>query len=369
MNIAFKSKKPLFYHGDELSCGFGSLMVEQRCYKGSVPDPVSGAIAGAKETTALYPFQYIINAPSQTGGKATLIDPATGKPKEYDFSGAGQQQVQGQISDKMAQVMLDIQKGYGPQYIAQRLKDLEQSDPEGYAARKQLFDQIQQEASTNPPNEPLSEQTQKSISEILTASGKLTPEEQRQVQQGVRGQNIASGVYLGGAPAQKEASATVGALDQKQQQGQSAAEQYLSMGVTPSDIQYQKIQQDLANYGAFINKQTPTAQFGQLQGAQQGAAPYSSSYQTPGITGIGQSAQQGMNWQQGIYGAQQNIANPYMAGLSTLSQGIGIAGQSGMFSSPSYMPSYAGGAISNPSYLTPNASGAPIGNANIGGVN
>jgi hypothetical protein len=87
-----------------------------------------------------------------------------------------------------------------------------------------------------------------------------------------------------------------------------------------------------------------------LQGAQQGAAPYSSSYQTPGITGIGQSAQQGMNWQQGIYGAQQNIANPYMAGLSTLSQGIGIAGQSGMFSQRPEIPQSQTNAMTNEFY-------------------
>jgi hypothetical protein len=153
---------------------------------------------------------------------------------------------------------------------------------------------------------------------------------------------------MGNAPEQQEASAVVGAADQKNAAGQQAAGQYLNAGITPADIQYQTTQQDMNNMGAFINGQTPTAQFSQIGGAQGGATPTpNTGYSTPTLN-EGQGAQQGINNALGIYEGQTNWANnqvnPYMAGLNFASQGWQTASNLGAFNtSPSLYNPYGGG--------------------------
>jgi len=298
--------------------------------KGAIPDPSKAAVQGLQESASLYPFQYLINALQQTGGNATLTNP-TGKQENYDFTGLGTADVQNQTQDQMAQALLDIQNQYGSQYIEQALKDLKQSDPQGYQAYQQLASKINDQNNAPTPNLPLATSTQDLQLKNLAGSQSLTPEELKQVQQGSRANNVASGVFLGNAPRQAEVGAVVDATDRQNNQAQQAAGQYLAAGVSPSDIQYQQLQQDLANYGAFINGQTPTAQFSQIGGAQTGAAPYSNTgYNQPTIN-EGQAAGQGIANSQGIYAARQQQANPYLAGLNFASQGLGIASNAGFF--------------------------------------
>ncbi|MDE2099792.1 MAG: hypothetical protein KGL39_21245 [Patescibacteria group bacterium] len=289
----------------------------------SIPDPNQAAIQGITQDVQNYPFEYLINALSQMGGQATIGG------TNYNFTGAGNADVQGQMSDQMAQTILDIQNGLGPQFIAQRLADLKQSDPTGYAARQQLFDKILADANNPAPNAQLSQDTQNAVMGELQKGTGLSPEELKQVQQGVRAGQVSSGTYLGNAPASQEASAVVGAGDQLQQQRQTAAGQFLASGVDPTDIQYRQIQQEMANLGAFLTNTTPTAQFGSLSGAQTGAAPYpNTGYQAPTIN-EGQAASQGVQNAYGIYSGEYNWANnqinPYIAGLNTAAAGAGTA--------------------------------------------
>ena len=294
-----------------------------------ISDPNEAAAAGVKRQTQLYPYEYMINALSQLGQKGTAINPVTGKPVALDFTGQGTADVQNVFQGQMAKTLLDIQQGMGPQFVAQRLNELKQSDPTGYAAYQQLFEQIQQEANQGGPNLQLSTDTQNQIQNVLQASKQLTPEELSQVQQGVRGNQVQSGLYLGAMPAQQEASAVVNALDQKQAGAQKEAQSFLQAGISPSDIQYRKTQQDMANLGAFIAGQNPTAQFSSIAGAGQGAAPYpDTGYSTPTMN-LGQMAGQGIQEANQAYGIQnqysQSQANPYMAGLSTALQGASTA--------------------------------------------
>ena len=323
------------YHGDEVFPARRRLLADPRCHTGapSIPDPNKAAIQGVQTQAQLYPFQYLINALSQMGGSATLTDPVTGQPTSYDFTGLGTADVQNQMSDQMAQTLLDIQQGLGPQYIAQRLQDLQQADPTGYAARKQLFDRIMAEAGQSAPNLPLSQDTQAAILGELQKGTGLSPEEIMQVQQGTRGGQVASGIYLGNAPAQAEADAVVQAGDQMQAQRQGAAGQFLSSGVSPSDITFRKIQQDMADLGAFISGTTPTAQFSSLSGAQSTAAPYPDTGYSPYSLNEGQGVQQGISNAFGLYSenanwAQNNI-NPYLAGLSATTGLVGTAANLG----------------------------------------
>ena len=299
----------------------------------SIPDPNQAAIAGIQTQAQLYPYEYIVNALSQLGQAGAPYNPVTGQTTPVDFTGTGTAAVQNQMSDQMAQTLLAIQQGLGPQYIAQRLADLQQSDPTGYAARQQLFDQIQQEAAQAPPGQALSESTQNAIMSELQQGSNLTPQEQMQVEQGTRGNQVASGIFLGNAPAQAEADAVVNAGDQAQAQRQAAAGQFLSSGVSPSDIQFRQIQQNLANYGAFIGGQTPESQFSSLTGAQSGAAPTpNTGYSAPTLN-EGQAAGQGVSNAFDLYNQnfnfQQNQVNPFTAGLSGLTGLLGTASNLG----------------------------------------
>jgi len=299
----------------------------------SAPDPNVAAIQGIEQQTQNFPFSYLINALSQEGGSATLTNPATGQPQLYDYTDLGTAATQNQMSAQMAQTLLDIQNGLGSQYIAQRLADLQQSDPTGYAAYQQLFDQIQADAAKAPPNMPLATSTQDAINNILKGSQTLDPTSLSQVQQGVRGNQVASGIYLGNAPAAAEGAAVVNATDQQNQAAQAAASSFLQSGTSPTDIQYRTTQQNMANLGAFINGQNPTAEFSSLSGAQSQAAPNpNTGYATPGMN-EGQAAQTGINQAQGIYSGQtdwsSNNVNPYMAGLNMASQGLQTASNLG----------------------------------------
>lgn len=337
---------------------------------GSPPDPTAAAISGINQTEADYPFSYISNALQQLGQSGTVINPSTGQPETLDFTGLGTADVQNQTQNQMAQALLAIQQKYGSGYIQQALQDLQQSDPQGYQAYQQLYSQINQQQNAPAPNLPLATSTQTDELNNLTGSQTLTPEELSQTQQGVRGNQVASGLYLGNAPAQAEAAAVVGATDQKNNAAEQASGQYLAAGVSPEDIQYQQLQQDMANYGAFINGQTPTAQFSQIGGAQGGAAPYlNTGYQTPTMN-ESTAANEGISNAEGIYSANQQEANPYLAGLNFASQGVGVAANAGLFSggaSPYIAPT-----ITNPNYLgtasAPEGFGTPIGSQNIGGI-
>lgn len=285
----------------------------------SAPDPTIAAQVGIWQTEKNFPFSSEINALSQTGGKEKI------NGKTYDFTGLGTADIQNQYSDQMAGVLLAIQQKYGAAYITQRLADLKQSDPQGYAAYQQLFDKIQQEAKQTPPDMPLSQATQDHINGILKGSTSLTPDEMTQVKQQQGAQDAASGIMLGNAPAQAMGRAAVGAVDNKTNQAEAAANQYLSKGVTPSDILYRKLQQDMANEGAFINGQNPTAQFGSLAGAQNGASPNPNTGFQPSQMNEFAAAGQGIANSNQMFAYQnqlaQGSANPYLAGLSSLIQG------------------------------------------------
>jgi hypothetical protein len=180
---------------------------------------------------------------------------------------------------------------------------------------------------------PLAQATQDSINNVLKTSQTLDPTSMMQVGQGVRSDQVAKGIYLGNAPAAAEGAAVVNATDQQNQAAQAAASQFLQSGTSPTDIQYRTTQQNMANLGAFINGQNPTAEFSSLSGAQSQAAPNpNTGYSTPGMN-EGQAAQTGINQAQGIYSGQtdwaNNNVNPYMAGLNMASQGLRTASNLG----------------------------------------
>ena len=310
--------------------------------KPKIPDPNVAAIAGMTEDMVNLPLKAKIDALAQMGGRAVIDG------KEYDFTGLGTADNNAVISDQMAQAMLDIQKNYGADYIKQRLANLQQSDPTGYAARKQMFDRILADANKNP-DRPLADDLQQQMAEALAQGGNLTtgPNSQiEQIQQDVRGKQLANGIFLGNAPASQEASAVFQAGDAMKQQRQSQAAGFLNSGVTPEDVEYRRIQQGLSNLGTFVGGQSPISEFSSLSGAQGGAAPFD-----PGQVFAPKlnpnAGYQGMQNASQLYSGQVNWANsqvnPWVAGLSTGINALGAAKSMGAFGTPSGFTGYGTG--------------------------
>jgi hypothetical protein len=292
------------------------------------PDQAALAAQGIAQSATNYADSYQLNALASEGGKGYV------NGKFYDFTGAGDAANQGAVSSQLADAMLAIQSANGPQQIAQSIANLKQSDPIGYAAHQQLFDQIMTE-SQNPtdPNQLVSTGTQNQILSLLGQGSNLSTGPQSEteaVQQGVRGQQTENGIFLGNAPASQEASAVEGAGEAQQNAVQQQALQFQQSGVDPADVQYRMMQQNLANLGAYINGQTPEAQFGSVAGAGNGAVAFNGGQ--PNSASMNPNAGlQAVQLGNQVYQQQAqfagNQANPFLAGLSGLGQAAGFANQ------------------------------------------
>jgi hypothetical protein len=282
------------------------------------PDYAAAAREGVYADLETYPLRYLTEAASRMGGRLVIDGVDYG-----DFTGLGEADTARVMSDQMAKTLLDIQRDMGPQFIAQRIEELKQADPQGYQARKDLFDRIMAGAETSP-DRPLAEDLQRTIMGELERAGRLDARQLSEVQQAVRGGQVGRGNYLGNAAVAQEAGAVVGASNALRDQQQQKALGFLESGVTPEDVEYRRIQQALANLGAFTEGTTPQAQFQTLSSAGNAAAPFISggfnqqaTNPYAGVQGM-QNANQiysgNMNW-------QANQVNPWMAGIST---GLGV---------------------------------------------
>jgi hypothetical protein len=278
-----------------------------------IPNPADAAVAGIQADTSLQPFKYLIDSAS------TLGHPITIDGKTYDFSGLGQAATTSKISDQMAQTLLDLQTEKSPAIIAQRLAELKAADPQGYAARQQLFDRIISDAQQSP-NRPVSSDLQQTLQdELAKGAGFSDAKQSEQVREGVRGQQSKSGIYLGNSPTSQEAKTMVNAGESLQNQRQQDALNLLQSGSSPEDVAYRELQQNLANLGAFQTGETPQAQFRQVSSAANGPVPLVGGA-SPTNTFNPNAAGQGVNnafsnWNT-QFNYQNSQANPWLAGLS-----------------------------------------------------
>lgn len=290
-----------------------------------VPDYEQAAREGVYADLETYPLRYLTEAASRMGGKVVIDG------KEYDFTGLGDADNARVMSDKMAQVLLDLQRDLGPNVIKQRLEELKAADPQGYAARQQLFERILKSVEAQP-DRPLAADLQTSIVGELQNAGRLDRRMLDQVQQSVRGGQVRRGNYLGSAATAQEAGGVVNASESLRDSQQQQALGFLGSGVTPEDVEYRRIQQSLGNLGAFISGETPTAQFGQLSGAGNAAVPFTSGGANTQTTNPNAAAQ-GMSWANQIYSGnvnwQQNQVNPWIAGLNFGAGAMGTAANLG----------------------------------------
>lgn len=293
-----------------------------------IPNAAKSAAAGIQADLEQQPFNYLINAASQLGNKITIGG------KEYDFTGLGDADTSAVVSDKMAQTLLDLQREKSPAIIQQRLNELQAADPQGYAARKTLFDKILEYASSNP-GRPVSTELQSSLQdELAKGAGFDDARQKEQVIEGVRGRQIKNGIILGNAPAREEAGAVLSAGEQLRNQRQQDALAFLQSGQSPEDIAYRQFQQNLNNLGSFVNGQSPTQQFQQVGNASNGPVD---------LTGAGvntntfnqNAAGQGINAALDNYNTSMRYANaqanPYLSGLSIGINAAGTVNKSGLF--------------------------------------
>ena len=298
------------------------------CLGSDPPDPAKGYVSGINADLESLPARRLIEALALLGERGTVNVPGRGD-QEFDFTGLGEADYQRQYADQITQQLLDIQREFGPQYVEQRLKELEAADPQGASMRRQLWSSIQ-DSSSSLTDRPQAEALQRMILGELDRGGELDPETSERISQQVLGGQVARGNYLGNAAATEEAKVLTGASEQQKAQRQQQALAFLTGGLSPEDAAYREQQQDLANIGAFMAGETPTAQFGQLSGAANGVVPFTTSGPLPGV-----NPQAG--WQ-GIQNAQntcnltnqlnQSQVNPWLAGLSGGVNGFTLA-QSG----------------------------------------
>jgi hypothetical protein len=277
------------------------------------PDYEEAAKQGVYADLETYPLRYLVDAASRSGGNVTVDG------TNYDFTGLGAVDNARVMSDKMAQTLLDIQKDLGPEFIKQRIEELKLADPQGYAARKQLFDQIVASAQENP-DRPIAEGLQSSIVSELQNAGRLDARQLQEVRNAARGQQVARGNYLGNAAIADEAKAVVGASEASRTRQQEQALAFLNSGTTPEDIEYRRMQQSMGNLLNFANGTTPTAQFRGVSAAGVGAVPFTSGGASNVVTNPGagaQGAQNALNIYNGKMNWAANQANPWLAGLST----------------------------------------------------
>ena len=185
-----------------------------------------------------------------------------------------------EAADKMAAGMLDVQKKYGLDFVAQRNLELEASDPIGAAVRKKLGE----EALAG-----------------LERGYELDPGMRREVDQGSLSHMASTGNILGSGSA-------------------------VQAGERRGDAAFRTYQQRLANAASFLSGSTPVAQFGQLSGAQQGASPFNPMGIQAGIGVNPNAGAQGQQFASNSYNTQMNYAAQQQPiGAQLLGMATGVA--------------------------------------------
>lgn len=256
------------------------------------PDYAAANRAGIMADIETLPVRRQIELAAKLGQRGSYT--LDGKQYSYDFTSQGdaefakQQAVTArQTAMDGAQNLLDIQEKYGQRFLDTSREQLKASDPIGFALREDLG---------------------RRVSGQLGAGGSVTDSERRGVSQNVRAVQTRLGNTNGVAAGVQEA-------------------------LSQTDYQRGIEQQRLGNAGAFLAGTTPLSQFGQLQSAGVGAAPYMAT----GVNAIGQNAnagQMGTQFAANVYGTQGSIysaqlqaqasqGNPWMQGLGIVA---GVAG-------------------------------------------
>lgn len=231
-----------------------------------------------------------------------------------DFTGYSTADIQGKLMNELAAGKLATEQKYDPQFIAQALAQEQQANPEGVAARKSEYEDLQKQLN-NPPTSPVSNELQRQVGERVSAGNNLTPEEQAMLDKAVN-ETGAIGGTTGSTPDFSKALTTGFEGEQRSLGNAGAGTQFLASGLTPDDISFRANQQNIADLSQFYSGQTPQSQFKTLTGAQTGATPITQNAPLPSYnTGAGAQGAAA-----GVTQYQQELAAPnsWLTGLSGL---------------------------------------------------
>lgn len=199
------------------------------------PDYAAANREGVLADIETLPLRRMIESAAKMGGKVEYTDPRTGEKKTADFTGLGDVDLSKKTldwqlgsADSVAAKSLELSQKYGLDYVAQRRKELEASDPTGFKIREEMGSSI--------------------LADLMAGRG-LDAQTEAEVVAAERAGQAARGNIMGSSSAAAEAMAV-------------------------GDAGFRLWQQKLANASAFLAGTTPTAQFGQLSGAQVGASPF-----------------------------------------------------------------------------------------------
>lgn len=255
------------------------------------PDYGKAASAAAEADIRTLPGRKKLDRLAKLGEKGAIeYKDAKGRTKVemVDFTGIGDIDLSRANLDfyiesagKVSESMLEQSEEYGVRFVEQRRKELEAADPEGFEMRQEMGRKIMEGGKKHF---------------MAAAKGAMA---------GTRGSQSARGNLFGNAPSIQEAMAV-------------------------GDVGYRMYQQDLANMGAFGAGVAPTAQFGALSGAQQGASPFQG--QNIMQTGVGAmtNAQHGQATSN-IYNAQSQLAqqgSPWSQ-IGGMAAGLGLTALTG----------------------------------------
>lgn len=247
-----------------------------------------------------------------------------------DFTGMGEADVQGSLARQYADMITDLGDKYGVAFIEEARKQLELSDPEGTAARSKMSSMIDDQINRQP-DRPVADLLDRQVGDQLQSGRKLDAISRDVLDSSVQDAIRSRGGTMAGADFADPLQTGL-AGEQRLQSGMQKAAGWLSSGATPEDVAFRREQQNLANLGAFMGGRTPQAEFANLSGAQQGAAPFNTGgAQLPRMDqNAGAASQQfAMNNYQTQTAGQLGQANPWMAGLSgmfSMSSALGSAG-------------------------------------------
>jgi len=270
--------------------------------KGTPPPPAAPDYAEANREGILtdiesLPARKAIEAAAKMGGHGSIT--LGGRTVDYDFRGISDldQQVteleaQRRSADTMAQTALDIQKKYGADFTDQALKRIEESDPVGFKVRKRLAEITLAE---------------------LEKGTSLSEEEKKFAEQAFRRSSAArGGPMLGTSPSMQETLSQYNMGRRLLGERMNMARSYVGM--------------------------PQTAQFGQVSGAQQGAAPFMAQRMGAGIGLNANAGAMGTQFASNVYGTQAQIygtqmqnqgSDPFgavLGGVASIATGGAMAG-------------------------------------------
>ena len=251
-----------------------------------------------------------------------------GHTQNYDFSGYGTADIQGQLARQFTELQRDLGAKYGTQFAEEARREAELADPQGFAARRAELDLINQGIDNPLPINPMATTLDQRMLERVKAGSGLDSMSQEALDKAIQNANASRGGNVSSGDVSQSLSTGVEGAARRQAAIDQALN-YVRSGVSPADVQYRREQQNLSNLGNFVAGRTPESQFQSLSSAgASGATPFYGGQQLPSMPNNAGPAGQNyalQNWQQGLR-QQQQQAGSWTSGISAILQSIGALG-------------------------------------------